>query len=95
MRLFLVLQNVVCLQDMQVLSKVEAGLNFNQVLLKPESKNFTQVATLACKSNDYVLFNVFLSKIIFFVVKQLKADYLCYYQVHCQAMGRNAQVISL
>ncbi|XP_037545643.1 transmembrane protein 131-like [Nematolebias whitei] len=38
-------------KDMQVLSKVEASLNFNQVLLKPESKNFTQVATLACKSS--------------------------------------------
>lgn len=48
-------QNVICLQDMQVLSKVEASLNVNQVLLRPEAKNFTQVATLACKS-DYCFF---------------------------------------
>ncbi|XP_015232839.1 PREDICTED: transmembrane protein 131-like [Cyprinodon variegatus] len=36
------------IKDIQVLSKVEASLNFNKVLLRPEAKNFTQVATLAC-----------------------------------------------
>ncbi|XP_069545848.1 transmembrane protein 131-like isoform X2 [Brachyistius frenatus] len=35
-------------KDMQVLSKVEASLDFNQVLLTPETKNFTEVASLAC-----------------------------------------------
>lgn len=34
---------------MQVLSKVEASLECNQVLLRPEANNFTEVATLACK----------------------------------------------
>ncbi|XP_030273959.1 transmembrane protein 131-like isoform X1 [Sparus aurata] len=38
-------------KDMQVLSKVEAGLNFNQVLLRPEAKNFTEVAALACRGS--------------------------------------------
>ena len=32
-----------------MLSKVEAGLEFNQLLLKPEAKNFTQVATVECR----------------------------------------------
>ncbi|XP_042280375.1 transmembrane protein 131-like isoform X2 [Thunnus maccoyii] len=39
------------IKDMQVLSKVEASLEFNQVLLRPEAKNFTEVATLACRSS--------------------------------------------
>ncbi|XP_072240894.1 transmembrane protein 131-like [Leuresthes tenuis] len=39
------------IKDMQVLSKVEASLNFNQVLLTPEAKNFTEVATLACRGS--------------------------------------------
>ncbi|XP_017264107.1 transmembrane protein 131-like isoform X2 [Kryptolebias marmoratus] len=39
------------IKDMQLLSKVEASLNFNQVLLRPEAKNFTQVATLACRGS--------------------------------------------
>ncbi|XP_070834113.1 transmembrane protein 131-like isoform X1 [Chaetodon trifascialis] len=38
-------------KDMQVLSKVEAGLEFNQVLLTPEAKNFTEVAALACRGS--------------------------------------------
>ncbi|XP_071770565.1 transmembrane protein 131-like [Centroberyx gerrardi] len=38
-------------KDMQVLSKVDASLEFNQVLLRPEAKNFTQVATLACRGS--------------------------------------------
>ncbi|XP_059199246.1 transmembrane protein 131-like [Centropristis striata] len=38
-------------KDMQVLSKVEASLEFNQVLLRPEAKNFTEVATLACRGS--------------------------------------------
>ncbi|KAM7394502.1 hypothetical protein PAMP_021301 [Pampus punctatissimus] len=39
------------IKDMQMLSKVEASLEFNQVLLRPEAKNFTQVATLACRGS--------------------------------------------
>ncbi|XP_030592593.1 transmembrane protein 131-like isoform X3 [Archocentrus centrarchus] len=39
------------IKDMQVLSKVEASLDFNQVLLTPEAKNFTKVATLACRGS--------------------------------------------
>lgn len=39
-------------KDMQVLSKVEASLEFNQILLRPEAKNFTEVATLACKGSS-------------------------------------------
>ncbi|XP_032391772.1 transmembrane protein 131-like isoform X2 [Etheostoma spectabile] len=38
-------------KDMQVLSKVEASLEFNQVLLRPQAKNFTEVATLACRGS--------------------------------------------
>ncbi|XP_019130464.2 transmembrane protein 131-like isoform X3 [Larimichthys crocea] len=38
-------------KDMQVLSKVEASLDFNQVLLRPEAKNFTEVAALACRGS--------------------------------------------
>ncbi|XP_035516079.1 transmembrane protein 131-like isoform X2 [Morone saxatilis] len=38
-------------KDMQVLSKVEASLEFNQVLLRPEAKNFSEVATLACRGS--------------------------------------------
>ncbi|XP_032419461.1 transmembrane protein 131-like isoform X2 [Xiphophorus hellerii] len=37
------------IKDMQVLSKVETSLNFNKVLLRPEAKNFTQVASLTCR----------------------------------------------
>ncbi|XP_029910115.1 transmembrane protein 131-like isoform X2 [Myripristis murdjan] len=40
-----------CVKDMQVLSKVDASLEFNQVLLIPEAKNFTQVATLSCRGS--------------------------------------------
>lgn len=35
-------------KEMQVLSKVEVSLEFNQVPLRAETKNFTEVATLAC-----------------------------------------------
>ncbi|XP_068607189.1 transmembrane protein 131-like [Brachionichthys hirsutus] len=38
-------------KNMQVLSKVEAGLEFNQIVLRPEAKNFTQVAALACRGS--------------------------------------------
>lgn len=34
-----------------MLSKVEASLEFNEVLLRPEAKNFTEVATLACRGS--------------------------------------------
>ncbi|XP_023273181.1 transmembrane protein 131-like [Seriola lalandi dorsalis] len=39
------------IKEMQVLSKVEASVEFNQVPLKPEAKNFTEVATLACRGS--------------------------------------------
>ncbi|XP_056136082.1 transmembrane protein 131-like isoform X2 [Lampris incognitus] len=39
------------IKDMQVLSKVDASLEFSQVLLRPEAKNLTQVATLACRGS--------------------------------------------
>ncbi|XP_041838526.1 transmembrane protein 131-like isoform X2 [Melanotaenia boesemani] len=39
------------IKDMQVLSKMEASLSLNQVLLRPEAKNFTEVATLACRGS--------------------------------------------
>ncbi|XP_018558740.1 transmembrane protein 131-like [Lates calcarifer] len=38
-------------KEMQVLSKVEASLEFNQVPLRPEAKNFTEVASLACRGS--------------------------------------------
>ncbi|XP_054634193.1 transmembrane protein 131-like isoform X3 [Dunckerocampus dactyliophorus] len=38
-------------KDMQVLSKVDASLQFNRVLLKSEAKNFTEVATLTCRGS--------------------------------------------
>ncbi|KAK0137410.1 Transmembrane protein 131-like [Merluccius polli] len=40
------------IKDIQVLSKVEAGLEFNQLLLKPEAKNFTQVAMVECRGSS-------------------------------------------
>ncbi|KAM9857591.1 transmembrane protein 131-like isoform 2-T2 [Aulostomus maculatus] len=39
------------IKDMQVLSKIDASLEFNQVLLRSEAKNFTEVATLACRGS--------------------------------------------
>ncbi|KAM9314140.1 LOW QUALITY PROTEIN: transmembrane protein 131-like [Pholidichthys leucotaenia] len=38
-------------KDMQLLSKVEARLDFDQVLLTPEVKNFTKVASIACQGS--------------------------------------------
>ncbi|XP_068177838.1 transmembrane protein 131-like isoform X3 [Antennarius striatus] len=38
-------------KNMQVLTKVEASLEFNQILLRPEAKNFTEVAALACRGS--------------------------------------------
>lgn len=32
-----------------MLTKVEMSLKFNQILLKSEAKNFTEVAALACR----------------------------------------------
>lgn len=37
---------------MQVLTKVEMSLKFNQILLKSEAKNFTEVAALACRGEN-------------------------------------------
>nr|XP_040042013.1 transmembrane protein 131-like isoform X1 [Gasterosteus aculeatus aculeatus] len=42
-----------CVKDMQVQSKVEANLEFNQVLLRQEAKNFTEVATLTCGGSGH------------------------------------------
>ncbi|XP_056265127.1 transmembrane protein 131-like isoform X3 [Pseudoliparis swirei] len=39
-------------KDIQLLSKVEASLEINQVVLRPEAKNFTEVATLACRGSS-------------------------------------------
>lgn len=39
------------IKDLQVLSKVEASLDVHQVRLRPEAKNFTQVATLSCRGS--------------------------------------------
>ncbi|XP_055014133.1 transmembrane protein 131-like isoform X3 [Boleophthalmus pectinirostris] len=38
-------------KNMQVLSKVEASLDVHQALLRPEAKNFTQVATVSCRGS--------------------------------------------
>ncbi|KAK7878150.1 hypothetical protein WMY93_031196 [Mugilogobius chulae] len=38
-------------KEMQVLSKLEANLAVHQALLRPEAKNFTQVATLSCRGS--------------------------------------------
>ncbi|XP_061769349.1 transmembrane protein 131-like isoform X3 [Nerophis ophidion] len=38
-------------KDMQVLSKMDANLQFNRVLLRSEAKNFTEVATLTCRGS--------------------------------------------
>lgn len=35
-----------------MLSKVEASLEYNQVLLRSEAKNFTEVAALACRGEN-------------------------------------------
>ncbi|XP_061626572.1 transmembrane protein 131-like isoform X1 [Phyllopteryx taeniolatus] len=39
------------IKDMQVLSKVEASLEINRVVLRSEAKNFTEVATLTCRGS--------------------------------------------
>nr|XP_043883962.1 transmembrane protein 131-like isoform X2 [Solea senegalensis] len=39
------------IKEMQVLSKVEVSLEVNKVPLRPEAKNFTEVATLACRGS--------------------------------------------
>ncbi|XP_026158393.1 transmembrane protein 131-like isoform X2 [Mastacembelus armatus] len=39
------------IKDMRVLSKVDASLEFHQVPLRPEAKNFTEVATLSCRGS--------------------------------------------
>lgn len=39
-----------------MLSKVEASLDFSQVLLRPEEKNFTEVAALECRGEYTCLF---------------------------------------
>ncbi|XP_024914140.1 transmembrane protein 131-like isoform X4 [Cynoglossus semilaevis] len=38
-------------KDVQVLSKVEVNLEFNQVPLRPEAKNLSEVATLTCRGS--------------------------------------------
>lgn len=38
-------------KDMQVLSKVEASLEFSQALLRSEAKNFTELAALTCRGS--------------------------------------------
>uniref|UniRef100_G3PX51 Transmembrane 131 like n=1 Tax=Gasterosteus aculeatus aculeatus TaxID=481459 RepID=G3PX51_GASAC len=48
-----------CVKDMQVQSKVEANLEFNQVLLRQEAKNFTEVATLTCGGDHSSIFKYF------------------------------------
>lgn len=45
-----------------MLTKVEMSFKFNQILLKSEAKNFTEVAALACRgenpfSNDHFAIN--------------------------------------
>lgn len=37
---------------MQVLTKVETSLKFNQIMLRSEAKNFTEVAALACRGEN-------------------------------------------
>lgn len=58
-------QIFVFLQDLQVLSKVEASLDVHQVRLRPEAKNFTQVATLSCRGDYYS--EILLKDHVFFV----------------------------
>ncbi|XP_029005827.1 transmembrane protein 131-like isoform X2 [Betta splendens] len=38
-------------KDLQVLSKAEVNLDIHQVSLRPEAKNFTEVATLSCRDS--------------------------------------------
>ncbi|KAM8842276.1 transmembrane protein 131-like isoform 1-T1 [Synchiropus picturatus] len=40
------------LKDMQVLSKVDASLDYNRLLLRSDAKNFTQIATLICRGSS-------------------------------------------
>lgn len=79
-------------QDMQVLSKVEASLELNQVPLRPEAKNFTEVAALACRGEYSFQFRSFLHNNCIWP-KYFGIFYqqqLCFCQVHCQAMEGNA-----
>ncbi|XP_061130168.1 transmembrane protein 131-like isoform X3 [Syngnathus typhle] len=41
------------IKDMHLLSKVDAALETNRVLLRSEAKNFTQVATLTCRGSGH------------------------------------------
>lgn len=41
---------------MQVLTKVETSLKFNQILLRSEAKNFTEVAALTCRGENLFMF---------------------------------------
>lgn len=59
---------------MQVLSKVEASLDFNQVLLRPEAKNFTEVAALACRGEISIQISV---------LKNLFSIYLILFKCKC------------
>ncbi|XP_026215381.1 transmembrane protein 131-like isoform X2 [Anabas testudineus] len=38
-------------KDMHMLSKAEASMEIHQVLLRPEAKNFTEVASLSCRGS--------------------------------------------
>uniref|UniRef100_A0A7N8XC00 Transmembrane 131 like n=1 Tax=Mastacembelus armatus TaxID=205130 RepID=A0A7N8XC00_9TELE len=52
------LKRCLSFQDMRVLSKVDASLEFHQVPLRPEAKNFTEVATLSCRGELNNFFSI-------------------------------------
>lgn len=73
-----------------MLSKVEASLQFNHVLLRPEAKNFTEVASLVCRGENCSLYLI----LTYLETHNLIQTPLMF-QDRCQARGGNASVISV
>lgn len=76
-----------------MLTKAEMSLKFNQILLKSEAKNFTEVAALACRgenpfSNYYFPINPTTAEVLW-------DDCWFWLQVHCRAMEENALAASV
>lgn len=76
---------------MQVLTKVETSLKFNQIMLRSEAKNFTEVAALACRGENLFSNNEF----PVYPTTSLKCNCCFWLQVHCRAMKGNALVMSV
>lgn len=74
-----------------MLTKVETSLKFNQILLRSEAKNFTEVAKLACRGEKPFSNNYF----PIYPTSSLECSCCFWLQVHCRAMKENALVMSV